>query len=534
MIAAYYRLSQADEITNGREESNSIINQRNLIRNYIAEHADLASKPLSEFTDNGFSGTGTDRPAFQKMINGIKKGEITCVIVKDFSRFARNYIEAGDYIERIFPFLGVRFIAVTDGYDSEDLDNADSRNMEMVIKNVINAAYSKDLSAKICASNKVKRSKQEYLGGLRPYGFLPDPNDHHKLIVDPVASQYVKRIFDLAVEGYSLSHIAGILHKERIPTPSAYMVETGAVKKITKSWKKGSNQWDAQKVRYILQNEKYKGTFVAQKNVQSAPCSKHIVRNALELIVTAENAHAAIVTPEIFEAAQQVIKKSTSQAKRTTRNYPLKGKVICGGCSRNMGWDERYGKYGTYRCRNISVDKHSDCVKNRILTENLLNAISKMFWSQYDLFRTAAEAVRAKEKEFMRRKSTLEQRQMEFEEQKRLLSVRKVSTYEDFAEGRLDRADFLICKQKFEVEYHNIESAALEVSSALDNLAKQGKPNAERLERVMALSAENKPEELFGTVLDEFVERVIVYDKNRIEIVWNFADEIAEVLGKEV
>lgn len=534
MIAAYYRLSQADEITEGKDESNSIVNQKNMIRSYIAEHTDLSAKPLYEFTDDGFSGTSTNRPAFQKMLNGIKSGEITCVIVKDFSRFARNYIEAGDYIERIFPFLGVRFIAVTDGYDSANLGNADSKNMEMIIKNVINAAYSKDLSAKICASNRIKRNRHEYLGGLRPYGFLSDPTDHHKLIVDPVASEYVKRIFDLAAEGYSLSHIAGVLHKEGIPTPSAYMVETGAVKKSAKAWKDGSDHWDVQKVRYILQNEKYKGTFVAQKNVQSAPCSKRIVRNAPELIVTAENAHAAIVTPEIFEAAQQVIKKSTSQTRRTTRSYPLKGKVICGGCGRNMGWDERYGKYGTYRCRNISVDKHSDCVKNRILTENLLNAISKVFWSQYDLFRTAAEAVRAKEQEFMRQKSTLEQRQMEFEAQKRLLSVRKVSTYEDYAEGRLDRADFLICKQKFEEEYNGIESVSREVSSELDNLLKLGKPNAERLERVMALSAENEPEELFGTVLDEFVERVIVYDQNRIEIVWNFADEIAEVLGKEV
>lgn len=534
MIAAYYRLSQADEIANEKDESNSIINQRNMIRSYISEHTDLALMLLREFTDDGFSGTSTNRPAFQKMLNGIKSGEITCVIVKDFSRFARNYIEAGDYIERIFPFLGVRFIAVTDGYDSDDLCNADSKNTEMVIKNVINAAYSKDLSAKICASNQVKRSRQEYLGGLRPYGFLPDPYDHHKLIVDPVASKYVKRIFELAVEGYSLLHIASILHNEGIPTPSSYMVETGAVKKITKSWKKGGDQWDAQKVRYILRNEKYKGTFVAQKNIQSAPCSKYIVRNTPELIVAVENAHVAIVTPEMFETAQQVIKKSTSQTKRTKRSYPLKGKAICGGCGRNMVWDERYGKYGTYRCRNISVDKHFDCVKDRILTEDLLNAICKAFWSRYDIFKAAEETVKFKEKEFLRQKSTLEKRQTKLEEQKRLLTVRKIGTYEDFAEGRLKRADFLICKQKFEEEHNDIESAVREVSSALDSLIKQGKPNAERLKRVIALSSKNEHKALFGIALDEFVEQVIVYDKNRIEIVWNFADEIAEALREEV
>jgi len=534
MIAAYYRLSQADEVTNGKEESNSIVNQKNLIRSYIAEHADLASRSMTEFTDDGFSGTNLDRPAFQQMMDGVKRGMITCIIVKDFSRFARNYIEAGDYIERIFPFLGVRFIAVTDGYDSEDLGSGDSKNMEMVIKNVINAAYSKDISAKICASNQVKRNQQQYLGGLRPYGFLPDPNDRHKLIVDPVAGGYVKRIFALACEGIKPVDIARILKKENVPTPSVYFLKTEAVKKHTKSWKSGFELWDTQKIRYILQNEKYKGTFVALKTVQTSPCSKNTVKNQPELIVKTENAHVAIVTPEMFEAAQRVIKSSATRAKRTVRTYPLKGKVICGGCGRNMSWDERYGKYGTYRCKNTAVGRSAACSKERILTENLLDTVCDAFWSKYDLLRSALDTVRLKDEEYFLKKSALEQRIAEIKEQKHMLSVSKVNTYENYADGLMDREDFLMHKQKFEKEYDSMESIQREAAFELDVLIKQGKPRGEMLECVMALPKNNEDQEQLGIALDEFVERIIVYDKNRIEVVWRFTDEIAEILKTEI
>lgn len=531
MIAAYYRLSQADETTDGREESNSIINQRTMIRTYITEHEDLSALPLTEFTDDGFSGTSTDRPAFQKMLNGIKNGEITCVIVKDFSRFARNYIEAGDYIEQLFPFLGVRFIAVTDGYDSEHLGNSDSKNMEMVIKNVINAAYSKDLSAKICASNQVKRNQRQYLGGLRPFGFLPDPKDHHKLIVDPVASQYVKRIFLLAAEGIVTSKIAHILQAENIPTPSAYLLETAAVKKNTQSWKQSHDVWDTQKVRSILQNEKYKGTFVAQKIIQTAPCSKHVVKNAPNRIVTVESAHAAIVEPEIFDAAQKILRKNAQRTKPQTLQYPLKGKVLCGGCGRNMSWDKRYD---TYRCKNTVSNQDNLCVHERVLTETLLDTLRMTFLAQYDLLRNTVEEVRNREKQFLREKAMLEQVLTELNADKRRLSAKKVKTYENYAEGRMSREEFAACKQAFEEEYCRIETNIQKTNSAMDGLMKQGKLHCEFLERAVDLAERQDASNLPGTMLEEFVERVVVYKSNRVEIVWRFADEIEDILGKEI
>ena len=218
----YYPLSLADEdVGTDKTESNSIQGQRGLVEGYIMARPELAAEPRQEYVDDGYSGTCTSRPAFQRLI---QDGKIKTIIVKDFSRFARDYIEAGDYMERIFPLLGVRFISVNDGYDSGMQIGNDVRGLEVAIKNIINASYSRDLSAKIAAADHVMQKKGMYLGGYRPFGFLPDPNDCHKLILDPVASQYVRLIFELALQGNRTGTIEKVLKEGQIPTPEEYHV----------------------------------------------------------------------------------------------------------------------------------------------------------------------------------------------------------------------------------------------------------------------------------------------------------------------
>ena len=200
---------------------------------------ELAAEPRQEYVDDGYSGTSTSRPAFQRLIEDAQDGKVKTIIVKDFSRFARDYIEAGDYMERIFPLLGVRFISVNDGYDSGIQIRNDVCGLEVAIKNIINASYSRDLSAKIAAADHVMQKKGMYLGGYRPFGFLPDPNDCHKLILDPVASQYVRLIFELALQGNRTGTIAKILNEKQIPTPAAYHVAENHVYSEQKAWDLG-------------------------------------------------------------------------------------------------------------------------------------------------------------------------------------------------------------------------------------------------------------------------------------------------------
>lgn len=237
MIGTYYRLSLADEdVGTDKTESNSIQGQRGLVEGYIMARPELATEPRQEYVDDGYSGTSTSRPAFQRLIQDAQDGKVKTIIVKDFSRFARDYIEAGDYMERIFPLLGVRFISVNDGYDSGMQIRNDVCGLEVAIKNIINASYSRDLSAKIAAADHVMQKKGMYLGGYRPFGFLPDPSDCHKLILDPVASRYVRLIFELALQGNRTGTIAKILNEKQIPTPAAYHVAESHVYSEQKAW----------------------------------------------------------------------------------------------------------------------------------------------------------------------------------------------------------------------------------------------------------------------------------------------------------
>ena len=213
------------------------------VEGYIMARPELAKEPLQEYVDDGYSGTSTSRPAFQRLIQDAQDGKLKTIIVKDFSRFARDYIEAGDYMERIFPLLGVRFISVNDGYDSGMQIRNDICGLEVAIKNIINASYSRDLSAKIAAADHVMQKKGMYLGGYRPFGFLPDPNDCHKLILDPVASQYVRLIFELALQGNRTGTIAKILNEKQIPTPAAYHVAESYVYSEQKAWDLQRSHW---------------------------------------------------------------------------------------------------------------------------------------------------------------------------------------------------------------------------------------------------------------------------------------------------
>jgi DNA invertase Pin-like site-specific DNA recombinase len=212
-IGKYIRLSQEDRDLMKKEsktESESISHQKALIQSYIDADKELQDAEQSEFFDDGYSGTNFDRPSFERLMERIKKGEINCVIVKDFSRFGRNYIELGDYLERIFPFLGVRFISINDHYDSRDYKGT-TGGLDVVMKNIVYDYYSKDLSVKVKTAKYQKMKQGQYLGGHVPYGLMKDPQDKHKLIIDEEAAAVVREIFDMAIAGMRLIDMARTL-----------------------------------------------------------------------------------------------------------------------------------------------------------------------------------------------------------------------------------------------------------------------------------------------------------------------------------
>lgn len=246
-----------------KSESESISHQKSLIQNFIDANEELSGSEQYEFFDDGYSGTNFERPAFEKLISKIKKGEINCIIVKDFSRFGRDYIELGDYLERIFPFLGVRFISVNDHYDSADYKGT-TGGLDVVMKNIVYDYYSKDLSVKVKTAKYQKMKQGKYLGGHVPYGLMRDPGDKHRLVTDPEAAAVVREIFDMAIAKMRITDIARTLNERGVETPSAYYrrkhPDSG---KYAGTSDKGC--WNHNNLRSILKQEMYYGAVVGHK-----------------------------------------------------------------------------------------------------------------------------------------------------------------------------------------------------------------------------------------------------------------------------
>lgn len=357
-IAIYIRLSNADEDTGKlKDESNSVVNQRNLIHKYLDKHEELSSYPRVEFIDDGFTGTNTDRPAFQRMISQIRAGKYKVCITKDFSRFARDYIEMGDYIECIFPFLNVRYISINDNYDSNDYKGT-TGGLDVVMRSIVYDAYSKDLSAKGKSGRRQNMKKGRRTGGTPGYGYMIDPDNTAMDIIDPEAAKVVRRIFDYAIEGKSVGTIAAILNAEHILTPAQYFRNNKA---DTVKFKNLSDKsaWTYNSVRYILRRYKYTGAAVGSIMEKTAPCSKKIRQNSRDKWIVVPDMHEAIITVDEYNKAQQIIKKTPFNGRKNL-DYPLKSLVVCSNCMRKMRRHEGSERYHCIFRRHNSDTKCKD------------------------------------------------------------------------------------------------------------------------------------------------------------------------------
>ncbi len=344
-IAIYLRVSDEDKGVGAlKGESDSIANQRSLIYNFIHTHRELSGYPVREFLDDGSTGVTFRRSGIQKLLTEVERNHIFCVVVKDLSRFGRDYIESGMYLEQFFPLMGVRFLSISDAYDS--LDNP--AGIEIGFKNLIYDCYSRDLSKKIRAVKLLQQKNGCYSGGDVPYGYRKRIDGQEGLQPDPETAGNITTIFSLAADGCSPSAIAGYLNQQKLPTPGAYKKQSAKRKYQLKN--KKSNLWTSLQVRIILQNETYLGTYLCHKSIVGRPRE----RRKLEAseYMRFENAHPALISREVFEAAQHVIKyyeKRGSYRKKASA-HPLSGKIKCGHC----GYSVRLGGKTPnlyFRCR---------------------------------------------------------------------------------------------------------------------------------------------------------------------------------------
>lgn len=522
-LACYIRLSLADgDLGNGKDESNSIKNQRELLLNYIRTHPEFASWNIHEFIDDGYTGTNDDRPNFQRMIELVRDGQIQCILVKDLSRFARNYILCGDYLEQIFPFLGVRFISVNDNYDSEKNTSVDD-NMSIVLKSVLNAYYSKDISRKIFSSFTQRMKKGLYLGNA-PFGYIRD-TERIRYVIDPQAALIVRKIYDLALEGKSKKEIVNVLNTEELPTPGEYNRLNGKIHKNNRTVA-AHPIWENSTVTNILRNRAYTGDLIMRKQVPIVPGSKKRRPTDPSEQFIKQNAHEGIVTKQEFDRVQKLFPQRQGGKRHASLEYTLKGVVRCGICRRAM---VRPPSNKFFYCPHANTD-HADCPNKHFPVSEIEQVV-------FDSLKPMlAIAVTADNRRNKRKQSTdwLSQCQKEIasaEFQEKRIQQQKLDAYEDYSNE-------VISLKEYQKRKDTLNHLSEENKKKLASLKEQESAFTSGLipHEIQAISESSRKYQhsssLTRDMVTTFVESIYLYE-DHYEIVWKFRDIWEQLLERQ-
>ncbi len=442
--AVYLRLSKEDGDVcdeSRKEESNSITNQKRLIHDFLKGREDI--HVFKEYVDDGYTGSDFLRPSFQEMIKDMEAGKVNLIIVKDLSRFGREYIEAGRYLQKIFPAAGVRFIAVTDHYDSLTADRTE-KNIVIPVKNFVNDAYSADLSVKIRSHLECKRGNGEYTGAYVSYGFRKDGSDHNKLVVDPVAGENVKLIFRWKLNGMSNSRIAEKLNALGIPAPADYKRSLG-IHYQSGFQKNLYSKWSPAAVGRILSNPLCKGLVVQGKKERINHKIKKMVAKPESEQSRYRQEDLVLIGETQFDTMQELLKKDTRTNPGQDRAYLFSGILYCPDCGRQMIRRKTVHKGKQtifYICKTYNVEK--TCTRHSIKEQELIFLVTEAVKAQAQMAAEAEEILKAAEdtvaglESFSLADTRLPELEKELMESADMLS----GLYADWAEGILSEEEY--------------------------------------------------------------------------------------------
>jgi len=519
VVAVYLRLSLEDEWCMEDRESNSISSQRILIRSFIRQDEELKEYEVKEFCDDGWSGTGMDRPGMDRLLAEVKKNRVQCIVVKDMSRFSRDYIEMGTYLDQIFPFMGVRFIALGDHYDSRE-HGGTTIGIDTAFRTLLYDLYSKDVSVKVKASFENKCANGEYVFGQVPFGYRKSTKERNKVIVEEKEAEVVRHIFSLAVQGKGSTGIAVQLQREGIPTI------TQMRRPDKKAGDGKTHAWSSQAVRNILNNRFYLGEMAYGKTVRKSVGSKNGIHIPKEEWKVIPDHHEALVTPEVFAQVSKfrpdISIKKRDAAKQGRGKNPLTGKLYCGGCGYAMVYKPLQGKnkHRRFECHKHSILKIPECCtyfNADILEELVLTRINKELMVR-------GEAARQEKNLHMFQKSRIVEIKKKLEtlyHDKKQAQDSKVALYESYADGgmaaeeyrkeadRLDQQVVLLSQQ-----IHDEEEELFKLEAEYEKLE-------EDMKQVIRYS---HMEKLTQELVDVFIKKIYVYRDKRVEIEWNFRE----------
>lgn len=524
---SYLRISKEDLDKDGSSrESNSIANQRDLICDFLKDKEDIVH--CGERYDDGVSGVSFDRPAFNALMDDIRDGSVDCVIVKDLSRFGRNHIEAGNYIENLFPLLGVRFIAINDGIDTLNPKTA-SDNIIIPFKNLINDAYCRDISIKIRSQFEVKRRRGQFVGAFASYGYLKSEECKNKLVIDEDVADYIREIFRLKLSGMSADAIAARFNAMGIPSPLEYKRLLGQ-NYVTNFKTNTEAKWSATAVLRILKNPVYIGTLVqGREGTPNHKIKQKRIKPQEEWVVVEHN-HEPIVSNDMFENVQKAMKLDTRTAPDENSVYLFSGLLYCGHCGYNIirkTVPSAKKKYIYYVCGGNKKNKGCTCkgVREEVLTQAVFVAVKNRIDEVLNIdhllsFVDTVAFLKIRAQNLTRQ---LEQKQAEQEQAQRF----KKGLYEAYVEGTVTKSDYELFYSDYTNQYDTAQQQIDGIRAEIESVLVGKDENAlwlENFKKHRNITALNR------AIVLELIDRILIYGSDTIEITFRYQSQYDTIL----
>lgn len=522
--ALYARISKED--TN-KAESESIKNQIDLMEAFVANHEEIEISCVR--ADDGFSGVNLDRPQFRLMEEEIAKGAVNCVIVKDLSRLARNFIECGKTIHNYVTYQNVRFIAINDGIDSIDPSTVED-NLLIPIKNLMNDAYLADLSVKIRSQFEVRRKKGDYVSPFVTYGYQKDPENHNKIVIDKTVAPVIEEIFKTKLEGWSAVAIAKQLNDKGVLPPLEYKRSCGV--HLTIPFQRNSTcLWNHSAISRILKNPIYMGTLVQGKTcTPNHKVKTRITKPEKDWAVIPEN-HEPIVSKEIFEVVQTMIRRDSRKSPDHLIQYPLSGAVFCGDClcpmTRRNNCTELNPHY-IFVCSTYK--KHKKCSRHTISVETVEKAVLIAINGYIENVLDTDKLLREYDSEVFTQKELQQNHTrllQKLDEHKKTVN-KKMKTYENYKMEEISKADYQIFSQHYQEKITVLEVELEKIKTDID-LLNQG--NSARQQWIKNFENHQGASELTRTLVFSLVDKIEIFEDNRIAIHFLFDDVLKTMVS---
>lgn len=523
--AVYIRLSKEDA---EKQESNSVASQRELIHEFLKKQPDILV--CAEHVDDGYSGINFDRPGVIRLLQEIRDGEIDCVIVKDLSRFGRNYIETGRYIQRIFPLMGVRFIAVNDHYDSAGQESRED-HLILPFRNLMNDSYCRDISIKVRSQIDMRQKKGDYVGSFPLFGYLRDPEHKGRLVIDETAASVVRDIFAMKLAGRNHRRIADDLNDHGIPSPMEYKGLRN-LRYATPFKRNPQSKWSPVAVERILKNEMYTGTMVQGKEKTLNYKVKKRIQVAKEEWVRVEDTHEPIVSKEEFSLVQKLLLRDTRTPPGREQLCLFAGLLVCGDCGCSMVRKKlRAGGrvYIYYICGSNKKDKQT-CASHRIREADLEDAVLNLLRAHIFLFcsvedlRQEIKTLPLQEYEARKKQKQIQKRKEELFRSRRL----KDSLYEDYRDGILEKKDYMEMKEDYERICGKMEAAVHLLEEELLALEEEGTVHSKQIE---CFKKEGNVAQLSRSLLLFTINKILIFQNGVVRMDVRYQNELAAAAG---